>query len=1027
MKPIKLTMQAFGPYKYKEVVDFTELHDNRIFLVSGNTGAGKTTIFDGIAYALYGHASGEDRKEHKSMRSDFAEDDTHTLIELVFETRGKTYRVARQLGHVKKGRKTASGENYEFVEIMPDGSEIIACEKQKSKEISQKIEEIIGLTYDQFNQIVMLPQGEFRKLLTSSTENKEAILRKIFKTERYSKIAEQLEYKKKDAEKQRDEAKSLRDLYIDQITGALPERDSELFERVRGEANIYQIVESLQAEKQYYADKQQADEQAYEQAQATLTAEQQRYAVIQQQNERLQQLQQQQERLQQQREQKPYYDALQQQVEQGNIALQIAAVFEALQQVMKELQQVEQNYSALQQQLSAAQQTATTTTEQLQQEQQTEPERKQLEQDIHSLQQIEPLFKQVAVVQDELQRAEATFQTIQQQAQACKEQLQADTEQLTHLQLQEEQLQEQQQAYPQVLVRKQQLQHALNQLSQYEAAKQKVEVAQQQLTLQQQQFAVARQAYEELQQIWINNQALQLAAHLVDGEPCPVCGSKEHAPNHTPQAEQQVSKELLQQKQQAMDAASKVFYTAEATVLAGQQQVAQIEQQLVAEQIDYASKVDYEQELQQVLQQQQQLEYAAKQLQQTTEQRKMLQQQQQQLQEQQQQLVERQQKGQMYIETKKVELQGLQQQIPAAYTNLAMLQQAIQSKQQRYEQLVQAFTKAQQAFEQARLNVTKLEEGVKHTEQQQQQLVAKQQNQQQQWQQVLLDSPFEDIAAFQAAIRTRPQLEQMQGEVTAFMQQLFALQQFVERESTELQNVQLVDLTELQQQLQQHKQQAEQLYAALSLTKDCIKTCEKYEENLQNVAQKIVELEEVANNILNLYNVLRGQNAKKISFERYVQIGYLEQITAAANERLLNLSNGQYKLVSSERQLSHGRQSGLSLDVHDSYTDQVRDVKTLSGGEKFNASLCLALGMADVIQSYEGNVRIDTMFIDEGFGSLDEESLNRAIDTLIDLQKSGRMIGIISHVGELKNAIPAVLEVMKLKEGYSKTKITVNA
>src|SRR5690606_28350425 len=163
----------------------------------------------------------------------------------------------------------------------------------------------------------------------------------------------------------------------------------------------------------------------------------------------------------------------------------------------------------------------------------------------------------------------------------------------------------------------------------------------------------------------------------------------------------------------------------------------------------------------------------------------------------------------------------------------------------------------------------------------------------------------------------------------------------------------------------------------------------------------------------------------KISFERYLQIEYLEQIIQSANERLKNLSNGQFHLIRSDRQEARGKQSGLGLDVYDAYTGQSRDVKSLSGGEKFNASLCLALGMADVIQSYQGNVQIDTMFIDEGFGSLDEESLMKAIDTLIDLQKSGRMIGIISHVAELKAAMPAILQVEKLKEGYSKTSIIV--
>src|SRR5699024_7988725 len=150
-----------------------------------------------------------------------------------------------------------------------------------------------------------------------------------------------------------------------------------------------------------------------------------------------------------------------------------------------------------------------------------------------------------------------------------------------------------------------------------------------------------------------------------------------------------------------------------------------------------------------------------------------------------------------------------------------------------------------------------------------------------------------------------------------------------------------------------------------------------------------------------------------------------EQIIDAANERLRHLSNGQFMLMRSDRQESHGRQSGLALDVYDAYTGQNRDVKTLSGGEKFNASLCLALGMSDVIQSFQGNISINTMFIDEGFGSLDEESLHKAIDTLVELQESGRMIGVISHVKELKTIFPAVLEVKKTKEGYSKTKFVV--
>src|SRR5699024_7294213 len=187
------------------------------------------------------------------------------------------------------------------------------------------------------------------------------------------------------------------------------------------------------------------------------------------------------------------------------------------------------------------------------------------------------------------------------------------------------------------------------------------------------------------------------------------------------------------------------------------------------------------------------------------------------------------------------------------------------------------------------------------------------------------------------------------------------------------------------------------------------------------VRESLKEKEEELSTLTDLYDVTRGHNTLKISFERYLQIDYLEQIIHAANVRLVDLSNGQFNLILSDRQETHGRQSGLALDVNDAYTGQTRDVKTLSGGEKFNASLALALGMSDVIQSFEGNISIEMMLIDIGMRYLNEKSLTKSIDTLIELQKSGRLIGVISHVKELKAVFPAILEVEKTKVGYSKT------
>lgn len=258
-------MRAFGPYKNEEIIDFTELKNNRLFVISGSTGAGKTTIFDGICFALYGYGSGQDRKDTKMLRSDFAEDNIHTAVELVFEIHNKTYRVLRQLSHVKEGRKNATGEKYELFEIQ-NGQEVPVVERQRVTDINKKLEEIIGLSYDQFNQIVMLPQGEFRKLLTSQSDNKEAILRKIFKTDRYGEMAQKLEEKKKQAEQQLNEARALKNSIIAQISGALPKRESLLFSLLDQHSNIYQLQDGLDEEIKFYQQKMKEDQKQYEEA-----------------------------------------------------------------------------------------------------------------------------------------------------------------------------------------------------------------------------------------------------------------------------------------------------------------------------------------------------------------------------------------------------------------------------------------------------------------------------------------------------------------------------------------------------------------------------------------------------------------------------------------------------------------------------------------------------------------------------------------------------------------------------------------
>src|SRR5699024_3150464 len=253
MKPIRLSLTAFGPYKDTEVIDFTKLTDHHLFVISGATGAGKTTIFDGIAFALYGSASGEDRDNITMLRSHFAEDHVHTAVELIFELKGRTYRILRQLGHQKKGNKSKTGEKYEFYELIGD-SEVPCVDRQMVSEINAKIEGIIGLTQDQFKQIVMLPQGEFRKLLTSETENKEAILRRLFKTERYQQMNGLLKERRDEVEQLFRQECHLLDQYIHNIKTSFEQREaSPLFQLLKTDNFLpSQVATALEEEVDYY-------------------------------------------------------------------------------------------------------------------------------------------------------------------------------------------------------------------------------------------------------------------------------------------------------------------------------------------------------------------------------------------------------------------------------------------------------------------------------------------------------------------------------------------------------------------------------------------------------------------------------------------------------------------------------------------------------------------------------------------------------------------------------------------------------
>lgn len=1018
-------MRAFGPYKNEEVIDFTQLKDNRLFVISGSTGAGKTTIFDGICFALYGSGSGQDRKDTKMLRSDFSEDDIHTAVELIFEIRGKTYRVLRQLPHVKKGRKSATGEKYELFEIVQSGEEIPAVERQRVTDINKKLEEIIGLTYDQFSQIVMLPQGEFRKLLTSQSENKEEILRKIFKTNRYGEIAQKLEEKKRIAEQRLNEAKVLKNSYIGEISGALPKREqSKLTTVINENSNIFQILEALQEERLFYEDKIAEDEKMYNESVEQYDASYKSFVANKQLNDRIDLFEKKKAQVYELEQQKPKYEQLKIELDNAIRASKIELLETNVNTLLKEKEQTEKRLIEAKELFQRAKENVIKTKEMFESEQSKQQERDEVSQRIAELEKLKPLYEKIDSQSKMVKSLQTDVENVKTSLETVEKQLAYKNKDIEKYESTIEQLESRVQNYDELLETQHRLKEIVQTFNKYDELEKNKKKAREQLETINANFEVAKETYEVEEAKWISNQASILAATLTEGEPCPVCGSLEHKKIHEDISESMNDSKLKQLKDTFESWKTKKI-TAEANVTSAVKQVQQIEEQL---RLLHAAVTEKEQYTEQYNETTIKLQQCKQDRELLTEQKQLLkkeQEQKEQIEKDKKQFgLVYQQKNEQYIQQKTV-LEQQQLSIPQNLQTSTELMRVLNELEQQKRVLFANWEKAQQQYHDAKTMSATSEEAVKQMSEQKEIVDEKVNIAQQHFQNALLEAQFESVEQYHLAKRTEKQQQMLEQQYRNYEKELHTLTIQVKEEEEQLNGVEKVDLTVAEEQLRNLKLAYEEALNTLNSSKEYEKQCIDLSDKLVNVADKIASLEEQSNQIVDVYNLLRGQNSKKISFERYVQMGYLEQITEAANIRLKNLSNGQYFLQCSDRQESHGRQSGLSLDVYDTYTGQSRDVKSLSGGEKFNASLSLALGMADVIQSFQGNVKIDTMFIDEGFGSLDEESLMKAIDTLIDLQKSGRMIGVISHVAELKAAIPAILNVEKLKEGYSRTSIIV--
>lgn len=923
MKPLKLTMSAFGSYAGKNVIDFTGQQQG-IFLITGDTGAGKTTIFDAITYALYNQTSGGERNGNM-MRSQYARPETETYVELEFLYRGQTYRVRRNPDYkitktLKNGKIREQKVPHSVELTLPDGTVF----PEKKNATDAKIIEILGLTADQFSQIVMIAQGDFLKLLYTKSDERKMIFSKLFRTDIYWKIQENLRRKSMEMDERIQENDRA---FEQEKSRIIPLPESE-------ELPLDELVERLRERLKDALKEQNLRRANVEELNKKIT----KYEEINKLFRSLEKIRQTGKELEaRQAESKER----RQQIENARKADKVLV---AEQQNLRQQQEVEQSAQAIAKMtetLANDQEMFESLKTQLQEvEAIKKREAADLQKKMLALEQSFPSYEALQNARSEEQQAKKVWEDLGKTSEESFHKKEAGIAAL------KEQQKRQEQAVEQTKKNWEQ-----TSLSASESAKH----------------------YEHMYEAFLKEQAGILAENLSAGCPCPVCGSTVH-PDPAKLSDHAVTELEVEQAKKTRAAAEEKRDLAYAAFEAEKTEKQKLAQAVEKEEADFV--------LAQTIAKQQRKE----------------------------------------AEQNYVSLQKIAEQIreKLVYPSLA------EAKKQ-YAAMQKALEAAEQEIAKKRQKVSELAEAMNTLKGQK---LAEEENQktakklavktEKEYAKLLEKSGFVSEETYHLAIlpeRSRSKLEREEKEYESQCLRQQSEQKLLEKQVS---GKTYTDTTELNEQLKAEKQalkEAEKTYMELHTAyendRSVLQNCAVYLEKgkkLESEDQVIKSLSKTANG--------RLSGSAKIDFETYIQRQYFKQIIHEANKRLLTMSNHQFILKLKE-EANTGRKTneGLDLSVYSLVTDSERDVKTLSGGESFLAALAMALGLSDIVERSAGAIHLDMMFIDEGFGSLDAQSRQQAIEVLAELAGDSRMVGIISHVTELKEQIDRKLVVSRTDKG----------
>ncbi|AVV07056.1 SMC family ATPase [Listeria monocytogenes] len=1023
MRPIKLTMQAFGAYAKKEVIDFEKLGTEQIFVISGKTGAGKSTIFDAISFAIFGKANTFDR-ESFSMRSHFATDKEITEVTLAFRLKDKIYQISRipqqEIAKQRGNGTTTSPQKAELYELINDEMKLLAS---SVRDVNTKMEELIQLNVDQFRQILMIPQGEFRELLVSDSKEKEVILQRLAHTVYYEKVENLLWEKQKQAEilvvEARKKVAELAELSLPgvEVSGKTTSEISVLqAEAIQSEQMILtelenklsiirkqtsEAVEKVTLAKEQLLDWQNLDK--YTEEIATLEIEKDFYQAIEVRLEAA-------KRASNLRSQDALCIRLKEQLETAE---------QTEKQVAFEAEEVKVQFSHVKKQKEALAE--------------KEAELEINKRTLFQLEEMEPKILELEMISIQKRRAELEWKEA---TTLLEEIVNSEQKIIAELQSVESRLVEINQAeltylevinkrttVEAIIEKEQELVSKRMKMVAWDSEKQTEEQKLVQLLAEKAEIETTIEQEETKLQ---KEQAATIAAHLHDGEACPVCGSDSHPAlakfGETANLETlEVAKGKLHEKLLAITTTEKT--------------ISQLEWQLNEwAGIKELSLTEVQQTLTENIQLANNLAEQIAQLQAKVAQKETIQATLESLNNKQNETITE--KNKVALEVEKLhqqvqmvsgKLSYLEQSIPTEFRDKVVFESKKKELSEKIEAHIKQANQVDALFRQTEKETTRLESTLQSAQKTTVDAKEALQVQREIFKEAMKQNDFLSYDAYKQAFMSAEEQKIQEEKVADYERKRHLAVSRQADLKEKLQNKQKPNIEQLEFIMKEKQLELSQSEENTIKQREFVTKRKELVENYQNSIQTVEQAEENYADIGLLADAARGKNARRLTFERYILAMFLDTIIHRANHRLSKMTSGRFELQRKMEKAKGNVQSGLELEVFDEYTGLTRHVKTLSGGESFKTSLALALSLAEVVQEMAGGISLETMFIDEGFGTLDPESLEAAVECLLETQENGRLVGIISHVPELKERISARLEVTATNHGSTTKFITASS